>query len=89
MEKTASKNTAAKPEMKGKILEGVVVSDKMQKTIVVEVNRFVKNGKYQKFQKVTRRYKAHDEENKHKVGEKVSIQETRPMSRDKHFIVIG
>ncbi len=88
MEKTTSK-TAAKHELKGKILEGVVVSDKMQKTVVVEVNRFVKNGKYQKFQKVTRRYKAHDEENKHKVGEKVSIQETRPMSRDKHFMVLN
>lgn len=88
MEKKTTK-TAKKPEPKGKILTGLVVSDKMQKTIVVEVNRFVKNEKYQKFQKVTRRFKAHDEENKHKVGETVSIQETAPMSRDKHFIVIG
>ncbi len=76
------------PELKGQILEGVVVSDKMQKTIIVEVNRFVKNGKYQKFQKVTTRYKAHDEANAHKVGEKVSIQETRPLSRHKSFIVV-
>ncbi len=88
MEKKTTKKIA-KPEPKGKILTGVVVSDKMQKTIVVEINRFVKNEKYHKFQKVTTRFKAHDEQNKHKVGETVSIQETRPMSRDKHFIVVG
>ena len=75
--------------MKGKILKGIVVSDKMQKTIVVEVNNFVKNAKYQKFVKVTRRFKAHDETNKHKVGETVSIQECRPLSRDKSFVVLN
>ena len=79
----------AKPEIKGKILKGIVVSDKMQKTIVVEINSFVKNAKYQKFVKVTRRFKAHDETNKHKVGETVSIQECRPLSRDKSFVVLN
>ncbi len=72
----------------GKILQGKVVSDKMQKTIVVEVVRFVKHPRYKKYMKKTKRYKAHDENNTHKVGEKVSIQEIRPMSRDKHFMVL-
>ena len=85
--KTTTKN--AKPEPKGKILTGIVVSDKMQKTIVVEINNFVKNAKYHKFQKVTTRFKAHDEGNVHKVGETVSIQETRPLSRHKSFVVLN
>mgnify|MGYP001596471402 CR=1 FL=1 len=73
---------------KGKVLSGVVVSDKMDKTVVVEVTRFVKHEKYQKYQKKTKRYKAHDEGNKHKVGEKVDIRQTKPISKDKHFTVI-
>ena len=88
-QKSAKAQKTAGAEMKGKILKGIVVSDKMQKTIVVEVNNFVKNAKYQKFVKVTRRFKAHDEANKHKVGETVSIQECRPMSRDKSFVVLN
>ena len=75
-------------EKKGKILSGTVVSDKMQKTIVVAVTRFVKNQKYNKYLKITKRYKAHDEMNTHKVGEKVQIQECRPLSKDKNFIVL-
>jgi len=71
-----------------KILKGVVVSDKMEKTVVVSVNRFVKNSKYQKYQKTSKRYKAHDENNEKKVGDKVSIEEIKPMSKDKHFKVI-
>lgn len=71
-----------------KILKGVVVSDKMQKTVVVSVNRFVKNPKYQKYQKISKRYKAHDESNEKKVGDIVSIEETRPISKDKKFKVV-
>ena len=73
---------------KGKVLSGVVVSDKMDKTVVVLVTRFVKHEKYQKYQKKSKRYKAHDADNKHKVGEKVDIRQTKPISKDKHFIVI-
>ena len=70
-------------------LKGVVVSDKMDKTVVVSVSRFVKHPLYGKFYKVSKKYKAHDEENKCKVGDKVEIVETRPMSKDKrHKIVI-
>lgn len=71
-----------------KILKGVVVSDKMDKTIVVEVTRFVEHKKYGKRIKKTKRYKAHDEENVKKIGDKVEIEETKPMSKDKHFKVI-
>ena len=73
---------------KGNILKGVVVSDKMEKTVVVSVSRFVKHPLYGKFYKVSKKYKAHDEENKYKMGDKVEIVETKPISKDKHFAVI-
>jgi len=72
-----------------KILKGVVVSDKMDKTIVVKVTRFVEHKKYGKRIKMTKKYKAHDEENSNKVGDKVEIEETRPISNDKKFKVIA
>ncbi len=71
-----------------RILEGVVVSDKMDKTIVVDVARFIKHPKYGKYMVRNKKYKAHDPENRHKVGEKVRIEETRPISKDKTFKVI-
>ena len=74
---------------KTKILEGIVVSDKMDKTIVVAVSHFTKNLKYGKFIKRTKRYKVHDSQNVHKVGEKVAIRETKPISKDKSFIVVS
>ena len=70
------------------ILKGVVVSDKMNKTVVVSVSRFVKHPKYGKFYKVNKKYKAHDEQNKYKTGDKVEIIETRPVSKDKKFKVV-
>ena len=73
---------------KNKIFKGVVVSDKMDKTVVVSVTRFVKHPKYHKYLKITKKFKAHDEENASKVGEKVSIKETRPISKDKRFVVV-
>lgn len=72
-----------------KILKGTVVSDKMDKTVVVAVTRFVQHAKYQKYLKITKKYKAHDEANVHKVGDSVSIVETRPLSKDKHFNVVS
>ena len=84
------KNKMTKEKMtNNSTLKGVVVSDKMDKTVVVSVSRFVKHPLYGKFYKVSKKYKAHDEENKCKVGDKVEIVETRPMSKDKrHKIVI-
>ncbi len=75
-------------ENKGNILQGVVVGDKMQKTVVVSVSRFIKHPLYGKFYKVSKKYKAHDEENKSKVGDNVEIVETKPISKDKHFKVV-
>ncbi len=72
----------------GKTLSGVVVSDKMKKTIVVSVNRFVKHPKYGKYFKVSKKYKAHDENNECKIGDKVTIMECKPISKDKRFKVV-
>ncbi len=71
-----------------KTLQGTVVSDKMDKTVVVSVQRFVKHPKYHKFQKISKRYKAHDENNTYKVGDVVTIRECRPLSKDKTFEVV-
>ena len=72
-----------------KTLKGTVVSDKMDKTVVVAVTRFVKHSKYKKYLKITKKFKAHDEGNTKKVGETVEIKQTRPMSKDKHFAVVS
>ncbi len=85
MEKKNTKTVEV--EAKGKILSGVVVSDKMKDTVTVSVVRFVKHPKYKKYYKVSKKYKAHDVGNTKKIGDKVSIQECRPISKDKHFIV--
>ena len=73
---------------KSNILKGVVVGDKMDKTIVVSVSRFIKHPLYGKFYKVSKKYKAHDADNKYKTGDTVEIEETRPISKDKHFRVV-
>lgn len=72
-----------------KILKGVVTSDKMDKTVVVEVSRFIKHPKYGKFLKRDKKYKAHDENNRFKVGDQVSIRACRPRSKDKSFEVVS
>ena len=71
-----------------KILKGTVTSDKMDKTVVVEVKRFIKHPKYGKYFNRSKKYKAHDAENRTKIGETVEIRECRPISKDKHFEVI-
>jgi len=68
-----------------RVLFGVVVSDKMKNTVVVEVNRLVKHPKYQKYFRVTKRYKADNPGNTKKVGDKVEMEECRPISKDKKF----
>ncbi len=72
-----------------KTLRGTVVSDKMDKTVVVVVERFVKHPKYGKYFKKSKKYKAHDESNAVKAGDVVTIRECRPLSKDKHFEVIA
>ena len=66
---------------------GVVVSDKMDKTVVVQVERKIFHKQYQKVVKRTARFKAHDAANQCGVGDKVLIVETRPLSRDKRWAV--
>jgi small subunit ribosomal protein S17 len=68
-----------------KVREGVVVSDKMHKTIVVAVDRQVQHSKYKKFVRARKTYKVHDENNECKVGDRIRIEETRPLSRDKRW----
>jgi len=75
-------------KQKNKILKGVVVSDKMDKTVVVSVTRFVEHPKYKKRIKKSKKYKVHDENNVKKVGDMVEIEEVKPISKDKHFKVI-
>ncbi len=69
-------------------LNGKVVSNKMDKTVVVEVARTKKHPLYQKRYEVHKKYKAHDEENKCNVGDEVIIEETRPISKDKKWRVV-
>ena len=66
---------------------GLVVSDKMQKTVVVAIENRAPHPKYGKIVVKTQRYKVHDEENKCKVGDRVRIQETRPLSKTKRCTV--
>lgn len=67
---------------------GIAVSDKNDKTIIVKVESVKKHPKYQKRYVVSRRYKVHDEKNEYKVGDKVTFIECRPLSKDKRWRVI-
>ena len=71
-----------------KIMIGTVVSDKMDKTVVVAVETNVKHKIYSKIQKRTYKLKAHDENNECQVGDKVKVMETRPLSKDKRWRVV-
>ena len=70
-----------------KELDGQVVSDKMDKSVVVRVERFVKHSVYKKYIKRTKKYLAHDEKNECNLGDQVKIIETRPLSKEKYFRV--
>jgi len=74
--------------MPKKTLQGKVVSDKMQKTVVVEVERVKEHPKYKRRFKVHKKYKAHDEKGEFHVGDTVIIEETNPISKDKKWKVI-
>ena len=67
---------------------GIVVSDKMDKTVVVQVERVVAHSLYGKSLRRRRRYKAHDETNVCRLGDRVMIEETRPLSKQKHWRVV-
>ena len=71
-----------------KTLRGTVVSDKMQNTVVVVVNRYVKHPKYKKYMKVSKKYHAHNPGNAAKMGDVVVIRSCRPLSKLKHFEIV-
>jgi len=75
--------------MPKKELKGIIVSDKMQKTAVVEVERLVEHSKYKRRYKVHKKYKAHMENNEYKTGDKVVIRECKPMSKDKKWEIVS
>ena len=81
--------TATAQPKKTRTLTGVVVSDKMTKTVVVRIDRLKKDPKYEKYYKVSTRYQAHDETGEYHTGDKVVIAETRPLSRHKRWTVKG
>ena len=84
-EKTKENKVEAKNK---KQLSGVVVSDKMQDTVVVAVTRYVKHPKYGKFIKKIKKYKADDKGNTVNIGDNVKIEETKPISKDKSFKIV-
>ncbi len=88
---TANNTTQKTGEMlpKGRVLRGTVVSSKMQDTIAVAVERFVKHKKYKKFMRQTKKYLVHDKGNTAQEGDVVEIRETRPISRHKRFTLVG
>lgn len=74
--------------MPKRILQGTVVSDKNDKTVVVKVERRFTHPLFKKTVRRSKNYKAHDEANAKKVGDQVSIEETRPISKDKCWVVV-
>ena len=74
--------------MPKRILQGTVVSDKNDKTVVVRVERRFTHPVMKKTVRLSKKYKAHDESNSHKVGDQVFIQESRPISKDKTWVVV-
>lgn len=88
LSKKSDTKAAEQKDQNGNVLRGIVVSIKMKDTIVVRVNRFVKVPKYERFMKISKKYKVHDVGNTKKEGETVSIIECAPISKDKHFRVI-
>jgi len=74
--------------MAKKRITGTIVSDKMQKTVVVSVERMKEHPRYKKRYKIHKKYKAHDESGECKKGDKVIIEECRPMSKDKRWRVV-
>ena len=82
---TMAQNT----QLRRRRLQGVVVSDKMTKTVVVRVDRTKMHPKYKKRYQVSAKFKAHDEKGEFHIGDKVVIEETRPLSKDKRWRVVA
>ena len=74
--------------MPNRILQGVVVSNKADKTVTVKVDRRVTHPVYRKIVRVSKKYAAHDEQNTCRIGDKVKIQESKPISKTKSWVVL-
>ncbi len=88
-EETEASGASTDERGKRKTRIGLVSSDKMDKTVVVAVERLKRHPLYGRVQRVTKKFKAHDETNECKVGDRVRIMETRPISRDKNWRVLS
>ena len=75
--------------MSKRVLQGIVVSDASDKTVIVRVERRVMHPVYKKFIKHSKKYAAHDEHNRFHTGDAVQIEESRPISKRKHWVVLG
>ena len=75
--------------MPKRILQGTVVSDACDKTVIVRVERRFMHPVYKKYVSRSKKYAAHDEENRYRAGDPVRIEESRPLSKRKHWVVIG
>ncbi len=84
---TATESTTER-ESRRKVREGLVVSDKMDKTAVVAIVRLKRHPLYGRVQRVTKRFKAHDENNEAREGDRVRIMETRPLSKQKNWRIL-
>jgi len=85
---STEKTTKEKTTSNGRTLQGTVVKAKMQDTITVAVERYVKHPKYKKYIRRTKKFLVHDDGNTAKEGDKVTIQETNPISKRKHFELV-
>lgn len=84
-----SKEISSLQNSQGRVLKGTVVASKMQDTITVAVERYVKHPKYKKFMRLTKKYLVHDPGNTAEVGRQVEIAETRPLSKRKRFVLLS
>jgi small subunit ribosomal protein S17 len=75
--------------MPRRVLQGVVVSDACDKTVIVRVERRIKHPVYKKYMTLSKKYMAHDEHNTYHFGDAVRIEESRPISKRKHWVVLG
>ena len=85
---TEKQNNSTSTKQEGKFLEGVVVKSAMKDTITVQVERYVMHPKYKKYMKRSKKFLVHNPGNTAVVGEKVTIRETRPISKMKRFIIV-
>lgn len=89
MEKSTTQKIKSVEKGKKRTLKGEIISDKMEKTVVVKVSRIKLHPKYRKYYKISQNFKAHDEKNQYHTGDNVIIEEIKPMSKDKRWRVVS